>query len=303
MVGKKPVLIVDLDPNHESGPGIIEALDELEIYNYYTRAFPGSVENYQSLFISLGTQLAYYELTIDEGAFLADYLIDGGKIYLEGRRIWRTDQVTPLQPMFNIDTENTPALYYVVEGIDSTFTEGMSFQNLANSPISFYSLVPIAPAFDILRSQEDSISCAVAYDAGDYKTIGAVIEFGQLMDDTSRKADLMEQILFFFDIKLSTIGIEEPEENRNVSSVYSFPNPFRNEATISFSLEQESKISLNIYNMNGQLIENLLPERKYTKGIHYFKWNPGAEGLHGGIYLYRLVSDKQVVTGKMILLN
>ncbi len=303
MVGKKPVLIIDLDPQHDSGPGMLEALNELEIYADYTRVIPGSLANYQSVFLALGMQLNFYELSVEEGTFLADYLGDGGKIYLESRRTWRDDVQTPLQSMFNIDIDNIPAMYYIVQGIDSTFTEGMAFENLANPPFNYYSLVPVPPAYDILQNRADSLSCAVAYDAGDYKTIGCVIEFGHLLDDTSSKVNLMEQILFFFDIHLSTIGIEEFKPEQSLTSTYNYPNPFSDNTSISFTLQRDSRISLGIYNLNGQLVQDLAHDKEYTSGTHIIHFNPGNHGLPGGIYLYRLVSDKQVVTRKMILLN
>ena len=303
MVGKKPVLIIDLDPNNNSGPVMLETLNELDIYTDYTRAFPLSMDNYQSVFISLGIQLAYYALTPQEGSMLANFLEDGGKIYLESRRTWRDDIQTEVQGMFNIDIHNIPLMYEVVEGVDSTFTEGMAFQNLATPPFNYYSLVPIPPAFSILQSRADSLSGAVAYDAGDYKTIGAVIEFGQLLDDSSSKTDLMEQILFFFDIHLSTIGIEEPAPGQVLTSALNYPNPFRGRTSISFTLQEDSKLSLGIYNMNGQLIQSLGLEKEYRKGTHTIPWDAGNLGLPGGIYLYRLVTDRQVVTKKMILIN
>jgi len=303
MVGKKPVLIIDLDPKNLSGPVMLETLNEMGIYTDYTRAFPNSMANYQSVFVSLGIQVAYYALTPEEGSKLANYLEDGGKIYLESRRTWRDDVHTEVHDMFNIDIHNVPLMFEVIDGVDSTFTEGMAFENLATPPFNFYSLVPTLPAFSILQNRADSLSGAVAYDAGDYKTIGAVIEFGQLLDDSSSKADLMEQILFFFDIHLSTIGIEEPKPGRILTSAVNYPNPFRGRTSISFTLQEDSKLSLGIYNMNGQLIQSIGVEREYSKGTHTIPWNAGNLGLPGGIYLYRLVTDRQVVTKKMILIN
>ena len=303
MVGKKPVLIIDLDPKHESGPGMLEALDELDIYADYTRTFPYSLSNYQSVFISLGIQLSYYSLTMEEGSKLAAFLDDGGKVYLEGRRAWRDDPQTPVHGMFNIDINNIPVLYNVVQGIDSTFTEGMAFLNLSSPPFSYYSLVPVPPAYDILQNREDSLSCAVAHDAGHYKTIGAVIEFGKLLDDTSSRADLMEKFLLFFDIRLTTIGIDEPFPGSNLSSVYNYPNPFRHNTNISFTLEKEGKVSLGIYNVNGQLIGNLLVEHFFPRGTHVVPISSDNLGLSSGIYLYRFIDGRSVVTRKMILLD
>lgn len=300
MVGKKPVLIVDMDPENHSGPTMHLTLEEMGIYNEYTRAFPNSLDNYQSVFLCLGIHFSNYVLTEEQGNFLASYLNDGGKIFLEGRRTWGEDPQTAVHPMFNIGFVDMPFMLKVIQGIDSTFTEGMGFDNLASPPFNYYYLEPISPAYTILENQADKYSCAVAYDAGDYKTIGTIFEFGDLLDDTSMKADLLEQVLFFFDIRLSTIGIDEYRANEMLSSTFNYPNPFKDRTSIRFTLAEEHEVSLAIYNMSGQLIQTLIQDKTFPEGTHAVQWDPAGKELPNGIYFYRIVSQQQVLTRKMI---
>jgi hypothetical protein len=70
---------------------------------------------------------------------------------------------------------------------------------------------PVAPAYSLFRNQNPSYGCAVAYDAGSYRTIGTSFEFGGLTDgpSPSTKSELMAEILDFFGIQQTQLGIVE----------------------------------------------------------------------------------------------
>ena len=57
---------------------------------------------------------------------------------------------------------------------------------------------PLNDAFVIFYNQVPNYYTSVAYDAGNYKTIGSAFEFGGLQDGSSTKNELMEAILEFF---------------------------------------------------------------------------------------------------------
>ena len=79
-----------------------------------------------------------------------------------------------------------------------------------------------------------------------------------------------------------------------------YPNPFNPETNIRFSLPEDQIVSLNIYNMTGQLVKNLVNERR-SAGIHSVHWN--ASGVASGVYLYQLQVEGQFITQKMILMK
>ncbi|MBU1650750.1 matrixin family metalloprotease [bacterium] len=83
-----------------------------------------------------------------------------------------------------------------------------------------------------------------------------------------------------------------------VSSVY--PNPFNPETTIAFDLPEASHVSLQVYNVNGQLVSDLL-EGSMEAGAYKAAWN--ASSQPSGTYLYRLTSDLGTVSGKMVLVK
>lgn len=84
-----------------------------------------------------------------------------------------------------------------------------------------------------------------------------------------------------------------------------YPNPFNPETTIKFSLLQQSNVKLQIFNIRGQIVKTLLDEEKLP-GEHMVAWNgkdDNGRELASAIYLYKLKSEKDVVTRKMMLLK
>lgn len=79
-----------------------------------------------------------------------------------------------------------------------------------------------------------------------------------------------------------------------------YPNPFNPETIIKYHLARQSHIHLSVYNMLGQKICTLVNE-KQTAGSHTVRWAVGA--LSGGIYFYRLTSDGQSQTKRMLYLK
>ncbi len=75
-----------------------------------------------------------------------------------------------------------------------------------------------------------------------------------------------------------------------------YPNPFKTTTNIRFALAQDSRVSLNIYNLQGKLVKKLVkPDKVFCSGIHQIVWDGKGENggvLANGPYVYRLVSGK-----------
>ena len=85
-----------------------------------------------------------------------------------------------------------------------------------------------------------------------------------------------------------------------------FPNPFREETQIRFSLERSpSRVKIEIYDVSGRRVRTLL-DRKMTRGTHIVGWDSrNDQGLRvaTGIYYARLlVDDGAKGTKKMVVL-
>lgn len=84
-----------------------------------------------------------------------------------------------------------------------------------------------------------------------------------------------------------------------------YPNPFNPETTIQYSLLQESKVELNIYNIKGQKVKTLVNET-LESGNHTVIWNGtdnNGKSVSSGIYFYKMKTDNHEETKKMILMK
>ncbi|NLW18760.1 MAG: T9SS type A sorting domain-containing protein [Candidatus Cloacimonetes bacterium] len=94
----------------------------------------------------------------------------------------------------------------------------------------------------------------------------------------------------------------------NVIPVYvldavNYPNPFNPETTIAYSIPKAGQTSLKIYNTKGQLVRTLVDDVR-DSGNHSVVWNGydnDGRSVSSGLYFYRLSSDGNTVTRKMLL--
>jgi len=83
-----------------------------------------------------------------------------------------------------------------------------------------------------------------------------------------------------------------------------YPNPFNPTTMISFSIPNESKVELTVYNIKGQKVKTLVNDN-LTKGIHEILWNgrnDNNRSVASGVYFYRLNVDKKTEKVKKMLL-
>ncbi len=84
-----------------------------------------------------------------------------------------------------------------------------------------------------------------------------------------------------------------------------YPNPFNPETTINFSLPDSGKMTLNIYNIKGQLVRKLLTG-DMPAGKHSIVWNGRDDfdkPVGSGVYFYRLKSNNKEQTRKMLIIK
>ena len=79
-----------------------------------------------------------------------------------------------------------------------------------------------------------------------------------------------------------------------------YPNPFNPTTTIRFSLKDENKVNLKIYNYSGQLVKALINETR-EKGLHKIEFD--ASQFSSGVYYYTLRTDTKTFTKKMLMIK
>jgi hypothetical protein len=200
IIGQIPVLIIDLDENQNSAQAMMDAMANNDLVAEYSNGFPADLNLYSSIFLCLGIYDDNYTLSSSDGQILADYLNNGGNLYMEGGDTWYYDEQTAVHSMFGINaTDDGSGDLSTVTGQTGTFTEGMSF-NYSGDNNWIDHIEPTGSAFKIFDNQSPAYGTGVAYDEGTYKTIGCSHEFGGLDDGTSpsTKEELMGAYLEFF---------------------------------------------------------------------------------------------------------
>jgi len=89
-------------------------------------------------------------------------------------------------------------------------------------------------------------------------------------------------------------------KTKNPVSLNIYPNPFNSATTIGFSTLTDNFISLDVYDISGKKIKNLLSE-SLSIGNHKINWN--AEGLNKGIYFIKLETRNSSVVCKALITN
>jgi hypothetical protein len=79
-----------------------------------------------------------------------------------------------------------------------------------------------------------------------------------------------------------------------------YPNPFNSATTIQFGLPKSSEVSINIFNIYGQKIENLF-EGKKPAGYHKLIWN--ASDKPSGTYFIRMQASSITLSKKCVLIK
>ncbi len=84
------------------------------------------------------------------------------------------------------------------------------------------------------------------------------------------------------------------------SLAQNYPNPFNPTTTIKFELPEKSHVVLELFDMLGQKVMTMV-NSEMEAGYHDYKLD--ASNLASGTYIYKLVSAKQTIAKKLILMK
>ncbi len=108
---------------------------------------------------------------------------------------------------------------------------------------------------------------------------------------------------------IETVDVEDyeiPKSEFLISNLTNFPNPFNPTTMISFSIPEESKIELTVYNLKGQKVITLVKE-ELPAGKHSAIWDGrdyNQQSVGSGIYFYKFnVNGKTEAVKKCLLLK
>ena len=91
------------------------------------------------------------------------------------------------------------------------------------------------------------------------------------------------------------VGINEAA---SLNDLQIYPNPFQNNATIEFNLENSTALQVSVYDMTGKVVQNI-PSTVYPIGNTKIEVN--GTSLESGLYYVNIVSEDGVITRKIVL--
>jgi hypothetical protein len=107
-------------------------------------------------------------------------------------------------------------------------------------------------------------------------------------------------------INLRESAVKEKDEIvRPIYELVAYPNPFNPQTTISFSLQSDSHITLEIFNIRGQKVKTLVNDFR-REGNHKVTWDGldnNKKPVSSGIYFYKIAADNFSATKKMVLMK
>ena len=133
------------------------------------------------------------------------------------------------------------------------------------------------------------------------------VTFGQQRADTTTgrypngTGEFVEMLPSFSATNLSGIlAIDTPLSDiiHSIILRQNYPNPFRDQTTIEFRLEQAGEVTLNVFNIYGMLVETLVSQQ-LTAGAYSYSFRAG--DLPSGIYFYSIQAQNRVQVKKMVI--
>ena len=115
---------------------------------------------------------------------------------------------------------------------------------------------------------------------------------------------------YFSDIVTVTIEfVSTDDQNMEVPFTFAlhqnYPNPFNPSTSISYTIPEKNSVSLNIYDVNGSFIRNLVNEN-LEAGFYTISWdgkNVYGSEVSAGMYFYKIQSGSFASTQRMIFLK
>lgn len=104
-----------------------------------------------------------------------------------------------------------------------------------------------------------------------------------------------------------TTGVSvAPEETTNGVVLHqNTPNPARGSTRITFSLPREERVILRVYDVAGRAVRTLSRET-YPAGLNGVLWDgrdDAGRRLASGVYLYQLITSREVIARQMVLVQ
>jgi len=118
-----------------------------------------------------------------------------------------------------------------------------------------------------------------------------------------------KEILQTARIRIDDLGAVSVDDAAELPSSFclaqNYPNPFNAKTTISYILEKESQVEIDIYDLGGRQIAAVVNSIQ-PAGDHQVIWNgtdSNGNTVSSGVYFYRILTNGESLTKRMVLLK
>jgi hypothetical protein len=133
-----------------------------------------------------------------------------------------------------------------------------------------------------------------------FRSIEIRLGFYTTVDDTNRGYIYFDNLRVKYPDLTSVIPFINDIIPREIKLYQNYPNPFNSSTTVEFDLSKSGKAVLTIFDITGREVKELI-NRNLSYGHHKVHWDTNS--LASGLYFYRLDTDSQTATKKMMLLK
>ena len=96
---------------------------------------------------------------------------------------------------------------------------------------------------------------------------------------------------------ITSTSTSELLSNSNAVLAQNVPNPFTSSSHINFTLKENTKVRVQVLDINGSMISTLVDDN-LSEGSHSFDWTP--ENLPAGLYYLVLKTGEFIQVKKMV---
>lgn len=190
--------------------------------------------------------------------------------------------------------------------INNTLTKSFNLVNFGNVPLT--GTITVSNPFFIDNPETQTIDYSIP--ANSYQSFN--VTFAPLTDGpynsqiTITSNDTTQPTI---SIDMTAVALPLSNEQNLLPKVSklngNYPNPFNPTTKISYSLKEGSQVNIQIFNIKGQLVKQLV-NGLMPAGNHTITWNGNDENqnqVSSGVYFYRMQSKEYSGTRKMLLMK
>ncbi len=311
---ERTIPIKNVDNIQKSSEEISDTLTAWDIQNTVepvSSTDPTTWPNYSAIFYLQGASTS--SMPSEMQTKVIDYVQNEGKLLIEGGELGYANRSTPLASEVlhvtdwisdnsgNITNRDArSSLWHIPNNLPSVINHSYSEYGDEDG-------MQPADTNEVIAtwSSSSSKSSIIAYGGN---VVYLSFNYSKI-SDSSIKGKLLKNILNYLDL-LRPVSVDDDNEGSIIPNRFilaqNYPNPFNPTSTIKFALPKTAKVLLEVYNVLGQKVADLV-NQKLVAGYHSVKWN--AVNNASGVYFYKLTATsengEQLFTSskKMILLK